>query len=286
MKKLLFALFVSLLVMPSGELQARKKNKKNASIVVATFNVRVDTPADGNNAWQFRKDLVNDLVRFHDFDIFGVQEAFAHQMDDICRMEEYEAIGLGRDGGTNGEHSAIVYKKDKFILLDKGDFWYSETPDVPGKGWDATCCNRICSWGKFKDVASGKVFYFFNSHFDHQGKVARRESSRLLLERIREIAKGYPVFSVGDYNAEPDSEPMLMLVQSGELFNAYETSQTSPYGTVGTFHNYKLEGPFEKRIDHILHSPGISVVKYATLNETPGGRFPSDHYPVMVVAEF
>jgi endonuclease/exonuclease/phosphatase family metal-dependent hydrolase len=285
MKKLLFVVLVALMVVPGGGIYAKKKGKR-ASFVVATFNVRVDTPADGNNAWKYRKDMVNDLVRFHNFDIFGVQEAFAHQMDDICRMEEYDAIGLGRDGGTNGEHSAIVYKKDKFILLDKGDFWYSQTPDVPGKGWDATCCNRICSWGKFKDRESGKVFFFFNSHFDHQGKVARRESSKLLLQRIREIAKGYPVFSVGDYNAEPDSEPMMILVQSGELLNSYETTQTPPYGTSGTFHNYKHQGPFERRIDHILHSAGISVLKYGTLNETPGGRFPSDHYPVMVEVEF
>jgi pimeloyl-ACP methyl ester carboxylesterase len=99
-------------------------------------------------------------------------------------------------------------------------------------------------------------------------------------------AKGYPVFSVGDYNAEPDSEPMMILVQSGELLNSYETTQTPPYGTSGTFHNYKHQGPFERRIDHILHSAGISVLKYATLNETPGGRFPSDHYPVMVEVEF
>ena len=286
MKRFLIVVLVIFAAVPFGELSAKKKNRSTASIVVASFNVRVDTPRDGNNAWKFRKDLVNDLVRFHNFDIFGVQEAYAHQLDDICRLQEYEAIGLGRDGGTNGEHSAIIYKKEKFELLDKGDFWYSDTPDKAGKGWDATCCNRICSWGKFKDKASGKIFYFFNSHFDHQGVVARRESAKLLLAKINEIAGDAPVFSVGDYNAEPGSEPMMILAQSGKLLDSYVTTQIPPYGTEGTFHNYKLQGPFEKRIDHILHTGEISIVKYAALNETPGGRFPSDHYPVMVVAEF
>ena len=95
-----------------------------------------------------------------------------------CRVGWVSYIGAGRDDGEDaGEHSAIFYKTSRFDLLDKGNFWFSETPDVPGKGWDATCCNRICSWGKFRDKESGKVFYFFNSHYDHQGKVARRESS-------------------------------------------------------------------------------------------------------------
>lgn len=262
------------------------KKRKVASITAASFNIRLDTPRDGNNAWQYRRDMVNDLIRFHEFDIFGVQEAFRHQLDDICRMQEYAVTGTGRDGGSQGEHSAIIYRKDMFTLLDSGDFWFSETPHKVSKGWDATCCNRICSWGKFRHNESGKEFYFFNSHYDHQGKVARRKSSELLLEKIREIAGDAPVFAVGDYNAEPQSEPLVTLLKSGELLDAYQTTMVPPYGTVGTFHNYKLEGPFEKRIDHIFHTKGITIRKYATLNETPGGRFPSDHYPIMVKADF
>lgn len=274
------------MVISGGDIHSRQRDRKKAMFVVASFNVRLDTPRDGNNAWQYRKDLANDLIRFHGFDIFGVQEAYKHQLDDICRMEEYAVTGQGRDGGTKGEHSAIIYRKDRFTLLENGDFWFSQTPDKVGKGWDATCCNRICSWGKFRDNLSGKIFYFFNSHFDHQGKVARRESAKLLLSKIGEIAGEYPVFAVGDYNAEPESEPIQILLSTGQLLNAYQTTLVPPYGTEGTFHNYKLEGPFTKRIDHILHTGGIKVLKYATLNETPGGRFPSDHYPIMVVAEF
>ncbi len=286
MKNTLYILLALLMAFPAGSAYARKKSAKKATIIVASFNIRLDTPRDGNNAWQYRKDLANDLIAFHDFDIFGVQEAYKHQLDDICRMEQYAVTGQGRDGGTKGEHSAIIYKKERFTLLQSGDFWYSDTPHKVGKGWDATCCNRICSWGKFKDNLSGKTFFFFNSHFDHQGKVARRESAKLLLAKIAEIAGDYPVFSVGDYNAEPETEPMQILVSSGKLLNAYETTQTPPYGTIGTFHNYRLEGPFERRIDHILHTCEISILKYAALNETPHGRFPSDHYPIMVVAEF
>lgn len=116
---------------------------------------------DGVNAWPNRKEMVKGLIRFHDFDIFGTQEGFKHMLDGIAELDGYAYIGAGRDDGEDaGEHSAIFYKTSRFDLLDKGNFWFSETPDVPGKGWDATCCNRICSWGKFRDKESGKVFYF------------------------------------------------------------------------------------------------------------------------------
>lgn len=125
------------------------------------------------NAWPNRKEMVKGLIRFHDFDIFvWTQEGFKHMLDGIAELDGYalyrcRAFTTVEDAG---EHSAIFYKTSRFDLLDKGNFWFSETPDVPGKGWDATCCNRICSWGKFRDKESGKVFYFFNSHYDHQGR--------------------------------------------------------------------------------------------------------------------
>ena len=190
---------------------------------MATFNLRMDTEKDGVNAWPNRKEMVKGLIRFHDFDIFGTQEGFKHMLDGIAELDGYAYIGAGRDDGEDaGEHSAIFYKTSRFDLLDKGNFWFSETPDVPGKGWDATCCNRICSWGKFRDKESGKVFYFFNSHYDHQGKVARRESSKLLIARIKQIAgTDATVFATGDFNAVPTDEPMVTLASDGLLLDWY-----------------------------------------------------------------
>ena len=194
---------------------------------VATFNLRMDTEKDGVNAWPNRKEMVKGLIRFHDFDIFGTQEGFKHMLDGVAELDGYAYIGAGRDDGEDaGEHSAIFYKTSRFDLLDKGNFWFSETPDVPGKGWDATCCNRICSWGKFRDKESGKVFYFFNSHYDHQGKVARRESSKLLIARIKQIAgTDATVFATGDFNVVPTDEPMVTLASDGLLLDSYDLSE-------------------------------------------------------------
>ncbi|MDR1406898.1 MAG: endonuclease/exonuclease/phosphatase family protein [Tannerella sp.] len=261
--------------------------QEKASLRVATFNLRMDTNRDGENAWQYRSEMVNGLIRFHDFDIFGTQEGFKHMLDDLTATGDYARIGSGRDDGRDaGEHSAIVYRTDRFEVLDRGDFWYSETPAVPGKGWDATCCNRICSWGKFRDRASGKVFYFFNSHYDHEGRVARRESSKLLLEKIRTVAAGFPVFATGDYNATPDDEPIQTLLADGLLKDAYVLSEQKPYGPKGTFQGFDAKAPLNDRIDFIFVTGEIRILKYGVLTDRIRERFPSDHFPVMTVVEF
>ncbi|MDR2232554.1 MAG: endonuclease/exonuclease/phosphatase family protein [Tannerella sp.] len=247
---------------------------------VASYNLRMDTQGDSLNAWTYRKDNVNALIRFHDFDMFGTQEGFHHQLQDVLRMPEYAYIGAGRDDGqTAGEHSAIFYKKDRFEVLEQGNFWLRETPDVPGKGWDATCCNRICSWGQFKDKQSGKTFYYFNVHFDHQGVVARQESGKLMVAKIKEIAKDAPVICTGDFNSLPDTEQIRLL--SEYLNDSRAVTQAPPYGPEGTF-NRRFANPVGAgRIDYIFVSDGFDVLRYASLTDNNGQFYPSDHIPVM-----
>ncbi|MDD4696645.1 MAG: endonuclease/exonuclease/phosphatase family protein [Fermentimonas sp.] len=254
---------------------------------VASFNIRMDTPNDSLDSWKHRKDMVNGLIRFHDFDVFGIQEGFYHQIMDILEPGGYDYVGVGRDDGEDaGEHSAIIFKKGKLLVLDKGDFWLSETPDVPGKGWDATCCNRICSWAKFKDIDSGKEFFLFNVHYDHQGEEARRQSSYLLLNKIREIADGYPVIATGDFNAVPDSEPIQIIMKDGLLSDSFDVTLQPPYGTTGTFSSFRLNSPMQNRIDYVWITKDIIVNKYGVLNDVQYGHFPSDHFPVLVNVSF
>ena len=130
--------------------ESRPATDGKSELNVATFNLRMDTEKDGVNAWPNRKEMVKGLIRFHDFDIFGTQEGFKHMLDGVAELEGYAYIGAGRDDGEDaGEHSAIFYKTGRFDLLDTGNFSFSETPDVPGKGWVAHCFHRICSWGQF-----------------------------------------------------------------------------------------------------------------------------------------
>ena len=281
MKKLI--IFVSLLFLAMAYGKAEDKEV----LKIATFNLRMDTPSDGENAWFHRKDIVNDLIRFYGFDLFGTQEGFTHQLNDILRLSDYRFIGVGRDDGKDaGEHCAIFYRSDRFKVLDQGDFWLSEHPEKPGRGWDGTCCNRICTWGKFEDLKNHKQFYFFNVHYEYEGDVARRESSNLMISRIKSIAGNQPVFLTGDFNAFPTEEPIRILNDSGFLNDSYKITKEAPFGPVCTYHGYDSTIKTEERLDYIWVTDSIQIDKYGVLTNTLYGHTPSDHFPVMVVAEF
>lgn len=276
MRKIVFTLLAGLILQSVVA-------QKNTPLAIATYNLRFNNPNDGINAWPNRKEDVKALIRFHDFDIFGTEEGLIDQIRDLAEMTEYAYTGNGRDDGKEaGEHSAIFYKKDRFKLLASGDFWLSETPEVPGKGWDAKCCNRICSWAKFKDLRTKKQFYFFCAHFDHQGVVAREESGKLMVKKIREIAGNSPVISVGDFNSTP--ETVQIKEMQTILRDSYQVTETPPYGPVGTFNAFKFNAPLKHRIDYIFVSPGIRVLKYGVLTDSKEQRYPSDHQPVMIQA--
>lgn len=272
---------ISLLILLLATVNTYAQNK--TPIIVATYNIRYDNPKDGVNAWPNRKENVKGLIRYHEIDIFGTQEGLRNQLNDLATMTEFAFIGKGRDDGKEaGEHSAIFYKKDRFKPLESGDFWLSETPEKPSLGWDATCCNRICSWAKFKDLRTNKDFYFFSAHFDHQGVEARRQSGQLMVKKIKEIAKNSPIIFVGDLNSTPETEQVKAIQTL--LSDSYQVTKIPPYGPVGTFNSFKFDAPMKNRIDYIFVSKGIDVLKYAVLTDAQEQRYPSDHQPVVIKA--
>ncbi|MBZ4190133.1 endonuclease/exonuclease/phosphatase family protein [Niabella beijingensis] len=254
---------------------------------VATFNIRMETTADQGNLWKDRATPVASLIRYHDFDVFGTQEGFKNQLDDISeRLPAYARYGKGRDdGGDKGEHSAIFYKKDKFTLLRSGDFWLSETPDKPGKGWDAKCCNRICSWVALKDKKTGKPFYFFSVHFDHEGKIARVESAKLMLKKIAAIAGRGNAVLVGDFNGDRNSEWYQTLANAPLLRDAYRDVK-DPYENNGSFNAFGKSVEHTAVIDHIFITRNGQASGWGILTDTYRGKFPSDHFPVTATLSF
>ena len=154
------------------------------------------------------------MIAYYAPDVVGMQEVVKNQLDDLKnRLPQYTALGVGRaDGKEAGEYCSLFYKTDRFELIKNGNFGLSETPDTIGvKGWDAAC-ERIVTWAILKDKTSGKKLAAFNTHFDHVGKVARRESAKLLLAKMHELAEGLPVILTGDFNGTVDSEPILSLI--------------------------------------------------------------------------
>lgn len=287
MKKLL------LLLLPLLASQAEAYGQGTAAPVqlnVMSFNIRYDNPEDGLNNWQYRKERVANAIHFYDADILGAQEVLHNQLEELkVRLPQYTAIGVGRiDGKEKGEYSALFYKKERFTLIDSGYFWLSETPTVVGSnGWDGAC-ERIATWAKLKDNASGKQVFALNTHFDHVGVVARRESVALILKKVEELSKGVPVVITGDFNAEPQSDVIRSLTDTTNKLHLTDSRSVAPvvYGPAWSFHDFgKI--PYERRslIDYIFIRNGVKVTRYGVLAETENEALLSDHTPVLVTIE-
>lgn len=259
---------------------------------VMSFNIRYNEPRDGVNAWANRKTKVADVIRFHKADLIGVQEAQNNQKKDLeTLLPHFAWLGAGRtDGKEDGEWSAILYRKSRFKLLETKIFWLSETPEKADSiGWDAAY-PRIVRWGKFEDRNTKKVFYHFNTHFDHQGETARVESAKLLLAQISKIAGKLPFVVTGDFNAREDTNVYKILTGKEEtgafkLIDARYVSQNGHFGGNSTFNEFKELIPGMK-IDYIFVGDGTMVWEHGILSDRWDGLWASDHLPVLAEISF
>lgn len=259
-----------------------------SNLNVMTFNIRLNTTADSLNAWPYRKDKVASQILFHQSHVVGVQEALHDQMVDLkSLLPSYKYAGVGRDDGRQkGEYSAIFYDTVRLQLLKTETFWLSEQPNVPGsKSWDAAI-TRIVTWAQFNDRKTKKKFYVFNTHFDHIGQEARKQSAILMLQKIKGIAGSSPVILTGDFNAQPSAAPIKIITDSTASFYMTDTKSVSRqphYGPSGTFNGFGPKEVDNEPIDYIFIRNGLAVLQHATLSQTWQGRFSSDHFPVFAV---
>lgn len=278
MKKLIFC-FLGILFVVSSEAQQFR---------IATYNIRHKLPADtGSVGWDKRKIHIVDLIKFHEFDIFGIQEGYNEQLIDMKNMmPDFDYIGVGReDGIKGGEHTAIFYNRNIFELLDNGTFWLSDKDhSLPNIGWDAAV-ERICTWGIFKLKNSGKKLILMNTHFDHRGNLARLESAKLLLKMSKKFANNLPVIFTGDFNFSQNDEPYRWIVNGEMVQDCYELAEFR-YAPNSTFNGFGKRISDGIRIDHIFISKSLTVKKYGILTDTYLSKFPSDHFPVMAEINF
>lgn len=248
---------------------------------VITYNIRLNTDGDGENAWPHRKQDVVNLLKFHKADIFCLQEALHEQVtyvDDA--FPAYDFVGVGRDdGNTKGEYSPVFYNSRRFKNNRSGHFWLAEDPSAPSRGWDAACI-RICSWVELTDQESGEVFMVFNTHFDHVGVNARKNAADLIIRKTEEMAGTIPLILCGDFNLPPGSEPVHKL--SSHFSDAFKVTELPPHGATGTWAGFSYDDKKGDRIDYVFVTEDFRVLRYAALTDSRDRKFFSDHLPVLV----
>ncbi|ESP88722.1 Endonuclease/exonuclease/phosphatase [Candidatus Halobonum tyrrellensis G22] len=249
-----------------------------------SYNVRAAGLDEGVDAWVNRRATVTGAVRLHRPATVGLQEVVPEQYDDVREaLPAYEWVGEGRQGSESNEATPVGYRADRFDLADSGTFWLSETPDQPGKGWDADC-PRVATWVHLEDRETGERLIHVNTHLDHQGAEARRESAALLRDRFAD--RDASLVFTGDFNCMADSEPLeLLTAEESPLVHAVDVCETTHHGPETTFTSFDSLVS-AGRIDHVFVDDDVRVTGHATATDMrPDGRFPSDHLPLVVDLE-
>lgn len=251
---------------------------------IISFNVRYSSAPeiDGDNRWELRRDASVKMVAKHKPLVMGLQEACPEQIDFLdLNLTGYKHIGVGRDDGKRaGEMMAIYYDTTRLTLLDSGTFWLSETPEKVSIGWDAAC-NRTCTWGHFKVNDTGFEFLYFNTHLDHLGSQARKNSIKLIVAKMTELnPDNVPVFLSGDFNSTTDDpifDPLKASLKDARMMSAISDKNITYNGFGKVTDN--PDARKEWVIDHIFFS-GVNPMAFMVLNGNYGVPFISDHYPI------
>jgi endonuclease/exonuclease/phosphatase family metal-dependent hydrolase len=286
----LFAVGCAPKVAPTAVVQSNKSAETPATqasrageLAVMTFNLRFAS-AKAPNAWPARREVMRDQIRVAEPDVFGTQEGLYAQLKDIEADQggAYAWIGLGREGGSKGEFMAVFYRKSRLEPVAYDHFWLSDTPNVIGSATWGHTNRRMVTWVRFKDLADGREFYFWNTHFDHQVQAAREKAASLIRQRIEAIGTATPIILVGDFNAAAKSNKAYdILTEGGFLKDTWNGEEA------GTFHDFTgTAKPKLGRIDWIMTRGEVKAESTEVLRFERGGQYPSDHFPVMAKVRY
>lgn len=252
-----------------------------------SFNLRFAS-SQPPNAWPDRRPLVKRLIERDSPDVIGTQEGLYAQLRDIAAdLPDYDWIGLGREGGSRGEFMAVFYRRDRLEPVAFDHFWLSDTPNVIGSiTWDHTY-HRMVTWVRFRERTTGREFYFWNTHLDHEIEPARQKAAALIRDRLAPLDPAVPLVLAGDFNcAAGASRAYDILTRDAGLIDTWTSAAMRENETFNTFHNY--ETPLQEgiRIDWILARPPVAVGRAEIVTDHDAGQYPSDHFPIVAEVRF
>jgi endonuclease/exonuclease/phosphatase family metal-dependent hydrolase len=253
-----------------------------AELVVMTYNLRYASE-NPPNAWPDRRPIMKEVLHQYRPDVMGTQEGVFTQLKELhSDLPDYEWIGLGRNGGSRSEFMAVFYRPERLDPLEYDHFWLSDTPDVMGSSTWGNSNRRMVTWVRFKDRESGREFYFWNTHLDHQIQTAREKSATLIRGRIEALDTTLPIILVGDFNAVAGSNPVYEILTGNDfLQDTWKLARERRNESYNTFNSFREARQNAQRIDWILIRGQATVRATEIVTFSKDSQYPSDHFPVV-----
>jgi len=246
---------------------------------IMSFNIRLPVESDGVDYWETRKPFAVRMLREQQPDVIGMQELVKTQADYVAKaLPQYAWFGRGREADGGGEYMGVFYRKDRLKVVESGDFWLSDTPEVSGSiTWNHPH-PRTVTWALFEQRTNGKRFYLLNTHLPYreQDEAARVKGASAIARHLSTLPADVPVVLTGDFNTTPASEVHAVLART--LQDAWTTAPRVE-GIDATFHGFT--GEAERRIDWIFVK-GVRLESVTSVTTRWNGRYPSDHFPLVV----
>ena len=241
-----------------------------------TSNIRFESEADGKNNWRNRRGIWKDIIDKYKIDILCTQEGRIDQLHNANEIIQLELVESHRRWISERMYPCIFINKNKFSVLDSGDFWLSETPNIPGSKSFNSAFPRLCTWVKLQSEIHH--FFIFNCHLDHVLSETRFEQSKVIVNEIKKITQSNAAaILAGDFNEGPSGGVRKNITDNLSLVDPLSMSHETDEGT---HHRFSGDNKNNERIDWIMVNKLFSCHKYKIIKDNVDGQYPSDHFPV------
>jgi endonuclease/exonuclease/phosphatase family metal-dependent hydrolase len=319
MRRIVLLLLLSVVAIMAAE---AKPNKK-VTIKVGSYNLmtsdsrvkHIAKNADMSHQryWFHSAQAIAAQVSDLDCDIIGLQEVcdsiwgltgdkgFRKLMEDAGNTQYKWILYPNGSKGNLSYDVAIGYKSDVFTELESGIYWLagifdkSEALPTAPKG-----SKRPCVWAKLQHNQTGKILFFFSTHFVVPGisKEGNAYNAENCIKYAAELigSRKTPSIIVGDFNATKGAPGFDVVEGSGRWHDVFyilkdegllDESETKK-GTCNAKNEQSISGwrPDHITIDGNLSAESFKTVrsKYPTTDGTE--HYPSDHFPIVAELKF
>ncbi len=249
---------------------------------VMTFNLQTDLPYYfGDQLFKNRFRSILAIIRYYNPDIIGVQELSEDMLPFLDELNDtYVFYGHARNkqSAFANERCCILYRKNRFTVLEGETFWLSSRPSSAGTRELGSIYPRIATRLLLKDNETEESFTVCNTHLDHLFPITRRKQCEDIRDHLQKNGKGLFTVITGDFNASIASNALQTLIIDPAL-NIHDVLTETPGPTIRIPRLNPLHTGMP--IDHILISRSLHVIQAAIIKGRSMGVYPSDHYPVL-----